>query len=278
MRTTLTVLASEALEHKTWWNPYLKGALIAILAVGLFVGSAYLLLYTNVGTRLGFLLTAAAFTGFMTVLTIFWITAQLPQGPKGKLPGWPVNEIVPELSESRFGAVRDITQTGAKAGSGDAGQIRTELEKQLTEEGSAFKRFKEAKDFVSVRTFTKGGGRKWPLWFTEKTTYGAVEICPAAAQSVLPLEAPPTPKCDPDKPTEWAIVRKDLGAIRLPGFFFFGGSSLLFALSLVALRRYERDLEQPTTGGGGDADDGAGPSGNGGEPEGTEAELEPATT
>lgn len=278
--STLVLVASEALEHKTWWNPYVKGGLIVLFAIGLFTGSVYLLLYTDVGSRLGFLLTASAFTGFMAVLSVFWISGQFPNGPLGKESGWPVREIVPEPSESEFEAVRDIENTAEKADASAAGQIRVGLDADLTEKESEFKLYNEPAEFLATQTFTKGGGRKWPTWWSEKTTYGAVEICTAAEPDVLPLAPPPEPECDDGEPTQWVVVVKDLGARRLPAFFFFAGSTLLFILSLLALNRYEKDVERPPTPGEGGGDgDGGGPSGDGsGEPEVADAEPEPAAT
>jgi len=272
---TLVVLASGAIEHKTWWNPYVKGIMIAVLAVGLFVGSVYLLLYTDVGTRLGFLLTAAAFTGVMTMLPFFWIFNEFVTGPKGRLPGWPIEEIVSDLSEAKLEPVRTIEKTGTEADSAEAGQIRANLDVQLASDPeSTFKQYDAASDFVVAKTYTKGGGRKWPGFWSEKTTYGAAEVCPADEPDILPLEAPPTPECDPDKPSEWVVVVEDLGAQRLPQFFFLGGSSILFALTLLALHRCEQELAGPA-----EPDDDTG-SGNGGrdgdDPEPSEPEPEPA--
>ena len=275
--TTAIVLASGALQHKTWWNPYVKGGLIALFAIMLFTGSAYLLLYTDVGSRLGFLLTASAFSGFFAVLTVFWITGQFPNGPLGSEPGWPVEEVVADLSESSFGPVRTIQAKSNEADAADAGQIKAALDETLTAEGP-FKLFSSADKFLAVQTFTSGGGRKWPLWWSENPTYGAVEICTTADQSALPLAPPPTPECDDAAPTQWAIVVKDLGARRLPAFLFFLGSSVLFVLSLMALNRYEKDAERPVAGPSGN---GEGPGGNGEgpadrEPGGPEAEPEPS--
>lgn len=265
--TTLLIrLASEGVTDKTWWNPYVKGGLVTVMAIGLFVGAGYLLLYTNVGTRLGFLLTAAAFSGFMAVLSVFWITGQFPNGPLGQEPGWPVQEIVPDPSQSDIDEVRDIQSEGTEAESAEAGQITAGLEEQLTNTESEFKTFDSAGDFLVRQTITEGGGRKWPFWWSEETTYGAAELCETAHVETLPLDAPPPPECDEGRPTQWAIVVKDLGARRLPAWFFFGGSSLLFALSLVSLHRYEIDQRQPEAEEGGS--DGEGDGGEGPEPGG----------
>ena len=51
------------------WNPTMIGVLTVVCAVGLFCGSTYLLLATNLGGRLGFLIAAAGLSGFLVLLT-----------------------------------------------------------------------------------------------------------------------------------------------------------------------------------------------------------------
>ena len=62
-------LAAEGPAHPNLWNPTILGVLVVLSAIGLFCGSAYLLLGTNLGARLGFLVAAAGLTGFMVLLT-----------------------------------------------------------------------------------------------------------------------------------------------------------------------------------------------------------------
>lgn len=281
----LLTLASEGVTEKTWWNPYLKGSIVALLAIGLFVGSAYLLLYTNVGSRLGFLLTAAAFFGFMTVLTMFWITGQFPNGPLGEELGWPVEEVVSDLSDSSIDDVRRLDEEADAAPEELSGQVEGDLETELTDGDGEFDLFSSPDRYLAVQAVATGGGRKWPFFWSEHPTYAAVQICPTADQEVLPLEAPPTPECDPDEPRAWAVSIKDLGSRRLPAWGFFGASFVLFLVSLLALHFYEKDqqaAEEPDdpggSGGSGDGDgpgDGDTPDGNG---QSTPSAPEPATT
>ncbi len=274
----LVTLASEGVTEKTWWNPYLKGALIAVLSIGLFVGAAYLLLYTNVGSRLGFLLTAAASFGFMTVLTMFWITGQFPNGPLGEEVGWPVENVVSDLDDSQIEEVRQLDPEADIADQDLAGQFIGSVEVELTDNDGEFDLFSAPDRFLAVRTLATGGGRKWPFFWSEHPTYAAVEVCPVAEQEVLPLEAPPTPECDPGEPTAWVVSIKDLGSRRLPAWGFFGASSLMFLVSLLALHFYERDQQaDDEAGGSGETADGDGeaPGGNG---DSAPSEPEPATT
>ena len=59
MTVATAALLGAELTHKTLWNPTILGVLVFISAVMLFCGSVYLLLGTNLGARLGFLVAAA---------------------------------------------------------------------------------------------------------------------------------------------------------------------------------------------------------------------------
>ncbi|MCZ7535799.1 MAG: hypothetical protein M5T61_07625 [Acidimicrobiia bacterium] len=49
---TLLLLASEGNKAKTLWDPTILGLLVFVSALGLFCGSVYLLLATDLGARL----------------------------------------------------------------------------------------------------------------------------------------------------------------------------------------------------------------------------------
>jgi hypothetical protein len=85
----LHVLAVLAAEKKTLWDPTILGVLTVLSGVVLFCGSVYLLLATNVGARLGFLLAASALTGILVLLSTLWLTTSTPlNSPKGRISQW----------------------------------------------------------------------------------------------------------------------------------------------------------------------------------------------
>ena len=69
--TLISLLAQEG-GHKTLWDPTILGFLVVLSAIGLFCGSVYLLLGTNVGARLGLLLALTRLFGWMVILTFIW--------------------------------------------------------------------------------------------------------------------------------------------------------------------------------------------------------------
>lgn len=49
-----------------------RGIIVAVGSIGVFVGSIYLLNFTNLGRRLAFLVTGAAFFGFLAVVGLLY--------------------------------------------------------------------------------------------------------------------------------------------------------------------------------------------------------------
>ena len=98
----VTVLAQHGGGEKNLWDPTILGVLVALSAVGLFCGSVYLLLGTNLGApaRLP-RRRARASTGFMVLLSSLWITTATPlNSPKGRPAGWEVKEVVDDPADA----------------------------------------------------------------------------------------------------------------------------------------------------------------------------------
>ncbi len=74
------------------WDPQMRGFMAVFVAIVVLMGSVWVLLSTNSGTRLGTLLTLAGLFGWMTILaTVWWIYGI---GYKGTSPSWQPVEIV----------------------------------------------------------------------------------------------------------------------------------------------------------------------------------------
>ena len=75
------------------WDPQLRGFLALGVGVVVLMGSVYLLLLTNLGSRLGFLLAASAFFGWCTIMGLtWWVYGTI--GMLGTAPSWEVTEVV----------------------------------------------------------------------------------------------------------------------------------------------------------------------------------------
>src|ERR1700730_6117688 len=100
------------------WDPQLRGALILLIGVLVLPGSVLLLLWTNVGARVGILLAAAGLSGLLLLLNIIWLMAPLGTGPigyKGSSSGWIVKEIV-QGDLAQHSAIPAVAGTSGKPG------------------------------------------------------------------------------------------------------------------------------------------------------------------
>lgn len=89
------------------WDPGFRGFLTVVLGTIILGGSVYLLLATNSGARLGFLLTLTGLAGWMMIMGLVW--AMYGIGYQGRTPEWKVEEInYDDLSIARTEDARSL--------------------------------------------------------------------------------------------------------------------------------------------------------------------------
>ncbi|HEX2577123.1 MAG TPA: hypothetical protein VHK88_12290, partial [Aquihabitans sp.] len=74
------------------WTPGFKGLLTVAVAVAILCGSVALILGTNSGARLGFLIALTGLFGWFLVMGIIWAVYGI--GYKGPAPSWKVVDTV----------------------------------------------------------------------------------------------------------------------------------------------------------------------------------------
>src|SRR4029450_11635856 len=95
------------------WDPQIRGILSVLVGVLVLMGSVYLVLATNLASRLGFLVAITALSGWMIIHGMVWWIYPPGQGPSGRIPGWDVQEIIyGDLSVSLNDKVHDIDPSG----------------------------------------------------------------------------------------------------------------------------------------------------------------------
>jgi hypothetical protein len=95
------------------WDPQIRGMLAVLVGAVVLMGSVYLLLATNLASRLGFLVALAAVFGWMTIHGLVWWIYPPGQGPIGRIPAWEVQEIVyGDLSNSILEEAHDVDTSG----------------------------------------------------------------------------------------------------------------------------------------------------------------------
>ncbi len=262
---TFTRLVGQESAPHGLWNPTILGVLTVLAAVGLFCGSVYLLLGTNLGARLGFLVAAAGLTGFMVLLTTLWWTSGNSgiDPPHGNSPQWSVVEVVPSLDQSKIPAVKTIATAGQQISANVTNKSKQASSDLLTN-------LKPAIDAAIVPTVPVAGQEPKPQPFAtlgikgstdylldfagyvsyaypdrssnlfwHKHRYAAVQLCmakkDAQGNNVIP------PACDPLQDTHYIVLSYDYGSLRQPVVAYWFASVLLFALSLLGLHWWERD-------------------------------------
>lgn len=73
------------------WDPGFRGILVVFVGTVVLAGSVYLLLATNNGARLGFLLALTGLAGWMMIMGIVW--AMYGIGYQGRVATWKVEEV-----------------------------------------------------------------------------------------------------------------------------------------------------------------------------------------
>ncbi|MDA3041673.1 MAG: hypothetical protein O2847_01120, partial [Actinomycetota bacterium] len=72
------------------FEPQLRGIIIVAIAVGVLIGGTYLVVGTNLGARLGFLVVLAGFFGWMAIMGSIWWVYGI--GLVGRAPAWQPGE------------------------------------------------------------------------------------------------------------------------------------------------------------------------------------------
>jgi hypothetical protein len=247
----LMLLAQHGGGEKTLWDPTILGVLVVISAIGLFCGSVYLLLATNLGARLGFLVAGACLSGFMMLLSTSWmITATPLNSPHGRIAGWNIKEVVPTLEDSRYEALQEAAGTAEQLDTAEIATIRPAIDAGLVVptaesglEASEFAQFEAANEFLvgteGLAAFEVGGGTK--NLFFHHPRYAAIEMCTAALDEDDFGDDQPTDECDELAGTQWVILQRDLGTLRATPFLYFAVSGIVFGLCLLGLHWYEKD-------------------------------------
>ncbi|MBA3268811.1 MAG: hypothetical protein H0T70_11225 [Acidimicrobiia bacterium] len=203
------------------WNPQVRGALYVVIAMVVLPGSAFLLLSTNMGARLGFLLAAAGFCGWMFTLGGVWLI--YGSGPKGREPSWkPQETIVGEVSEA---------SRNPAAARYPAGWEKLEITNPEVADAIAVvdtivvgpkNMFKSASDYLPVAAAEKGGETYGPFHLANFRPFDVfhephflvIQVQKAITPEAVAGQPPPSPAVDPQAPIVSVLMVRDLGAVR----------------------------------------------------------------
>ena len=256
------------------------GVLVVASAVGLFTGGTYLLVATNTGARLAFLIVGAALFGMLMLISALWWTTASPLNTlKGRIPGYEINESIAgdDFARSKIEAIQTIgpknkldlaETTNVKAAIDTLVLIPKSSGGVPAELPDEFQTFESSTDYLVAAAYSTGGG----AWLDKNSPYlhlGDIKVStdasfpwvhvtahvPSYSVAVLfpidieaqqvPFGDPiPEPTCDPDKQATTIVLEKDLGSLRFPPFMVMVSSGIMFALFLLGLHWRERDLQE----------------------------------
>jgi hypothetical protein len=250
------------------WEPELRGVLTVIIGVAVLMGSIYLILGTNLGARLGFLVTFTGLAGWMALMGgIWWIYGI---GLKGDAAEWkpvPDRTVIQNVELLHEAGV--LEQPLDLSGDEDSTAASAALQAQLLDEGwrrveesapefgqaeAAAGVFLEEEEVFSVGDFDvthvfEIGGEAFPkpfgdeldlIAFWHKPYYSLVEVAPFVPLREEPGRAPTAPEIDPSQPRQYVYMIRDLGSLREPAAYICIGSTLVFLALCGLLHRRDR--------------------------------------
>jgi len=257
----VVILASE-LTHKGLWYPTILGVLVVVAGIVLFVGSVYLLLGTNLGARLGFLVTFTGLMGFLVILSLLWCTTASPLNTlKGRIPIWKVQQVVPTLEKADKDAARTIKENVKPLNTNTESSLIASVKaavdaalitkqsiptEEFTPEDNKFAKFEDVTKYQVLNTWVVGGSspKFWKGEFTHTEEVAVVRFCENAEQTVTFGLPPLPPECLQGGQQGYVVLTKDLGSLRFPPFVAFVSFSILFVLGLLMLHWRERDEQE----------------------------------
>jgi hypothetical protein len=243
------------------WEPELRGITTVLIGFVVLCGSIYLINGTNLGSRLGFLVSFAGLAGWMSMMGLIWMIYGI--GLNGRTPTWKPVEVV------RDGNLVNAGIAGTNDFPIEAGGPKTEGWIRLADEnpgrGQAVASADEilqrelevfaAGQYEAVAVYDKGGER-YPkvtidlpgphaaefdfLAFKHKPHYALVRVQPLIPVLDEPGRAPTKAAQDPDAPPTYVLMIRDLGTRRQPAIFLFFGGGLIFGILCWMLHRRDR--------------------------------------
>ena len=257
------------------WEPELRGVLTVIIGTVVWMGSIYLILGTNLGARLGFLVAFTGLMGWMALMGLVWWIYGI--GLKGDVPEWkqiPGQTVIQEVDLLyQVGVLDDpIDVDGA-----DPVAASAALEAQLASQGwdkvaESAPEFGQAEASAGVFLEEEGAlavgdfevtavyevdppdesaypklgpnGEFDQIAFFHKPYYTLVEVAPYVELRTEDGRAPIAPEVDETQQRQYVYMIRDLGSLREPAAYITIGSTIMFLVLCFFLHRRDRIVEE----------------------------------
>lgn len=244
------------------WDPQIRGFVIFLAGIVLLPGSVYMLLATNLGAKVGFVVALTGLAGWMTIMGATWLVFGI--GLKGKEPSWVAKEVVTgPVDQSLLGVAEEFPRGWQELFPGDAELADAQaaadhvLAPSSAEEsgghgeggegggaeaeGAAARfesPFSKTEDYVLLDGY-RFGGENYFFTLRHRPHYVIVRVKPALYE-----EAPAgfRPQPDVTAPTTSVIMVRDLGNLRLPPFLVMATSMLIFGVCCWNLHQRDKEI------------------------------------
>jgi hypothetical protein len=230
------------------WDPQIRAILVVALSVVVLPGSIYLILGTNLGARLGFLVAMAGVFGWMMIMGIIWAVYGI--GYVGDSPAWELREVVrsndpDQLSSAVVEDARDLSKWNKlPADDPKRGEAQATASAGIAGDEAPLKTFEAESDYIVVNAYDKGGrGGSWfdqNIPFSHPPHYAIVQVQKVKEVEVPFGETPPKAEADPSEPVISVILERDLGDKRLPPVLVTIGSAIIFGVTCNVLHRRDK--------------------------------------
>ncbi len=256
------------------WDPTIRGILFPGIMFLILCGSTYVILATNIGNRLGFLLANAAFWGWMALMCVVWMMYGI--GLKGRDPSWKGIEAVTDPKSAQLEKVAAlpakadvkvkgwrVVPEGSNTYGDSSAALGAYLKKPVANGGAALFPATGTERYTSVAMYETGGDQRFKIrprkihgekWY-DPTSYRMMGLLHSKHYIVEVIQ---TYKLDDsgepvkdakgnfvvDSSTKpiYVIGYRDGGSKRLPGFTIFMCSIILFVISVLSLHKRDKKL------------------------------------
>jgi len=254
------------------WEPELRGILTVMIGTAVWMGSIYLILGTNLGARLGFMLTLTGLAGWIALMGFVWWIYGI--GLKGDVPEWKQVEgrtVIQQVDLLYQAGVLDdpisVTSEADSLVAADAvaaqlasqgwdrveesapefGQAEASATVFLEEEGA----FGPGEfDVTAVYEVDPPHDSAYPklgpngefdqIAFFHKPYYTLVEVAPYMPLLTEPGRAPTAPEIDTSRQRQYVYMIRDLGSLRQPAAYIAIGSTIVFLAMCFLLHRRDQ--------------------------------------
>lgn len=239
------MLADSCLGFQIGCETILKGSLAVAMGFVLFVGSVLVMLSAVFGRRMGYLVLAVSFFGWVMILSTIWLTgffiSQGPDtpvnlGPRGTEPAWVVESIGtnPELVYEAYGQYPGDGWREPGTNDNDTASVQS-----VTSATQAYMA-DQANEEIGKTAFEPGAIQTSDFTVQNVEFYATDDGVSLAAAHAFFTDG---------GPILTVYLRHDSGSVPRYSWMFLIGSTLLFAAHVPFLDKAERKRKEILTGG-----------------------------